>query len=110
MAGVIENLMSMPNAQRAEGDWQHVEVKQLKDILARQRDKLRAAVAEYRHHKCVHLAETDPIEKLYLGYEGIFMRDHLRDALRLYVMVNRDYHQAYRLYLDGMDGAARSAA
>lgn len=98
MANSIEDLMAKLAATKSQA-WQYLEVKQLSEILARHREKLRAAVREYRMHKRTHAAETDPIEKLYLGYEGMFQRDHLRDALRLYVMINHDYHEAYRAYM-----------
>lgn len=79
--------------------WQYLEIKQMAEILARHREKARLAVREYRMYKRTYGAENDAIEKLYLGYEGMFLRDHLRDSLRLYLMVNRDYHEAYRSYL-----------
>jgi len=80
--------------------YEYLEVKQLAEILARHRAKARLALKEYRDLKRASLSETDPIEKLYLGYEGMFLRDHLRDALRLYVMVNHDYHDAYTSYMN----------
>lgn len=83
-----------------QGGWQYLEVKQMSEILARHREKARLAVREYRILKQTILAESDPIEKLYLGYEGMFLRDHLRDALRLYVLVNRDFHEAYGSYME----------
>lgn len=79
--------------------WQYLEIKQMAEILARHREKARLAVREYRLYKRTYAAEHDAIEKLYLGYEGMFLRDHLRDTLRLYLMVNRDYHEAYRNYM-----------
>ena len=82
-----------------KGTWQFLEVKQMGDILARHREKARLAIREYRLLKNARIAETDPIEKVYLGYEGLFMRDHLRDTLRLYMMVNHDYHEAYEAYM-----------
>lgn len=82
--------------------WNYLEVKQMAEILARHREKTKLAVREYRQLKQALAAETDAIEKLYLGYEGMFVRDHLRDALRLYVMINRDYHEAYKAYMDGL--------
>ncbi len=72
------------------------EVSQLAEIQSRHRQKLKIAVRAYRHHKNRHAAECNELEKLYLGYEGMFMRDHLRDAVKLYLFVNRDYHAAKR--------------
>lgn len=82
--------------------WNYLEMKQMAEILARHRTKTKLAVREYRLLKQALAAETDAIEKLYLGYEGMFMRDHLRDALRLYVMINRDYHEALDTYMNGL--------
>ncbi|MCB1537958.1 MAG: hypothetical protein H6865_01165 [Rhodospirillales bacterium] len=82
--------------------WQYVEVKQMAEILTRHREKLRAAIRDYRTLSEKIAAESDATEKLYLGYEAIFARDHLRDALRLYVMVNHDYHEALEAYLAEM--------
>jgi hypothetical protein len=86
--------------ENRQHQWQYLEVKQLAEILARHREKLRLAIREYRLLKTTIAAETDAIEKLYLNYEGMFLRDHLRDALRLYVMINHDYHEAYAAYLE----------
>lgn len=87
--------------------WQYLEVKQMAEILDRHRAQLRQVVRQYRILKQTLTAETDPIEKLYLGYEGMFLRDHLRDALRLYVMVNHDFHDARRSYLAGLEKTIR---
>lgn len=99
----FKTMVANLKAMKAEG-WQYLEVKQLAEILARHREKLRLAVREYRMHKRTHAAEHDAIEKLYLGYEGMFLRDHLRDALRLYVMINHDYHEARKAYMDSLKG------
>ena len=90
----------MKTAQKPS--WQYLEIKQMAEILARHREKARLAVREYRLYKRTYAAEHDAIEKLYLGYEGMFLRDHLRDSLRLYLMVNRDYHEAYRSYMTAL--------
>lgn len=101
MTSTIEELVAKLKATRSEA-WQYLEVKQLAEILSRHREKLRLAVREYRLLKQTLAAETDAIEKLYLSYEGMFMRDHLRDTLRLYLIVNRDYHEAYESYFDAV--------
>jgi len=90
--------------------YEYLEVKQLAEILARHRAKARAAVDEYRLLKRAAAAETDPVEKLYLNYEGMFLRDHLRDALRLYVMINHDFHEAYQSYMDALKAENSSNA
>lgn len=103
----VIDLLAGVKAARAAGSgegWQYLEVKQLAEILVRQREKLRRAIRDYRAHKRVWAAQTDAVEKLYLGYEGMFMRDHLRDAIRLYVFVNRDYHEAWRGYMAALEG------
>jgi hypothetical protein len=97
----IDDLVNKLKATQ-KNDWQYLEVKQLAEILARYREKMRLAIREYRLLKQTLAAETDAIEKLYLGYEGMFMRDHLRDGLRLYVMINRDFHEAYRSYFEAL--------
>jgi len=96
---IFADLVTRLKATR-EGGWQYLEVKQMSEILARHREKTRFAVREYRILKDTIAAENDPIEKLYLGYELMFVRDHLRDALRLYVMVNHDFHEAYTAYME----------
>jgi hypothetical protein len=101
----ISNLVEKLKETRQDA-WQFFEVKQMGDILARHREKARMAIREYRLLKNTQKAETDPIEKLYLGYEGLFMRDHLRDALRLYVMVNHDFHDAYDAYMNEIKSPA----
>ncbi|MBU6234336.1 MAG: hypothetical protein KGQ41_00690 [Alphaproteobacteria bacterium] len=101
MKPALDTLMDRLQATRTEG-WQYLEVKQMAEILARHREKARMAVREYRMHKRTQMAEHDAIEKLYLGYEAMFLRDHVRDAVRLYILVNRDFHEAQRSYLEGL--------
>jgi|GEM_PF-1801680 len=100
-ARVIDDLVSKLDGLKRD-HYEYLDVKQLAEILARHRSKAREAMAEYRSLKKAAAAETDPVEKLYLNYEGMFLRDHLRDALRLYVMINHDFHAAYRSYMDGL--------
>lgn len=88
----------MPSLRKES--WQFLEVKQMGEILARHREKARLALREYRGLVNAQSAETDAIEKLYLGYESTFMRDHLRDTLRLYMTVSHDYHRAYDAYMN----------
>ncbi len=79
--------------------WQYLEVKQMGEILSRHREKMRAAMRDYRQLRTALKAEADAVEKLYLGYEGMFARDHLRDTFRLYRLVARDYHDAFDAYM-----------
>jgi len=73
----------------------YVEVETLAEILDRYRDKAREAVQQLRDWKRRYAAEANDIEKLYLSYEGMFLRDHVRDTLRLYRLVAHDFHDAY---------------
>ncbi len=80
---------------------QYFELKQMNDdILPRYRSRVRELINEYRNWKSRYSKENDQIEKLYQAYDGIFMRSQLSDALRIYEMANRDYHEMRRMYMD----------
>jgi len=97
----IEELVEKLKTQPRQA-FDYLEVKQLAEILSRHRAKARSAIKEYRDLKRAVSLESDPIERLYLNYEGMFLRDHLRDALRLYVMVNHDFHEAQGCYMKAL--------
>ncbi len=78
-----------------------LELKQMNDdILPRYRAVARRLIRQYRGWKVEYATETDGLERVYKAYEGIFLRQQLNDALRLYVTANRDYHEMRRMYLD----------
>lgn len=79
--------------------YDYLEVKQLAEILNRHRIKLRASITEYRTLKSALETQQDAVERLYLGYESLFMRDQLRDAWRLYRLVSIDFHVAFSTYM-----------
>lgn len=78
---------------------QYLEVKQMIDMLIRYRTKMKKVLAEYRDWKTAYEAETDEIEKVYTAYEGIYARRQFADCWKLYVTVNKDYHDMRRAYL-----------
>lgn len=80
-------------------DIQYFDMKQMGDVLARFRARVRALTTYYRGWQAGYLAETDDVEKVYAAYEGIFIRRQLRDSWTLYVTVNQDYHEMRREYL-----------
>ncbi len=79
---------------------QYFEMKQMIEIMFRYRERVRAFVVQYRAWKRDYDLETDMIEKVYKGYEGLFLRRQLKDVWQLYLMANRDYHDMYRTYMD----------
>lgn len=87
-------------------NYQFLEVKQLAEILVRYREKAREAVREMRSWKARVSVEKDDIEKLYLNYEGMFLKDHVRDTLRLYRMVSRDFYDVYGTYMGSIGKSA----
>lgn len=80
-------------------DVQYLEMKQMQDILCRYRGRVRHMIKVYRRWKKGYEFERDELEKVYLAYEGIFLRQQLHDAWQLYVTVNRDYHEMRDTYL-----------
>lgn len=86
-------------ARIEEREVQYLEVKQMIDMLYKYRGKMRAMLDMYREWKAQNEATTDEIEKVYIAYEGIFIRKQFEDAWKLYVMVNNDYHEMRRAYL-----------
>ena len=80
-------------------DIQYLEMKQMAEIQARFRNRVRVMIHHYRRWKADYEREVDPIEKVYRAYEGIFVRRQLADVWSLYVTVNRDYHEMRRVYL-----------
>ena len=82
---------------------QYLEMKQMLEILFRFRERARAMLVHYRVWKNAYEAEKDEIERVYKGYEGIFLRQQLRDSWKLYLTVNRDYHEMYRTYMEQIE-------
>jgi hypothetical protein len=82
---------------------QYLEMKQMQEILFRFRERARAMVVHYRMWQKAYNVEKDEIERVYKGYEGVFIRQQLRDAWRLYLTVNRDYHDLYRTYMEQIE-------
>jgi len=82
---------------------QYFELKQMNDcILPRYRSRVRELINEYRQWKEQYSKEDDQIEKVYKAYDGIFLRNQLKDALRMYEMANKDYHEMQRMYFEGL--------
>jgi hypothetical protein len=80
---------------------QYFELKQMNDsILPRYRSRVRELVNSYREWKEQYCSEEDQIEKVYKAYDGIFLRNQLKDALRMYEMANKDYHEMQRMYFE----------
>ena len=77
----------------------YLEMKQMAEVLARFRNRVRVMVHHYRRWKADYEREHDRIEKVYRAYEGIFVRRQLADVWQLYMTVNRDYHELRRVYL-----------
>ena len=80
----------------------YFDLKQIADLMAGYRAKGRHLLKAYRLWKAEYAASEDRIEKIYKGYEGIFLRRQLADAIRLYVTVNQDYHELKRSYLENL--------
>lgn len=78
---------------------QYLEMKQMYEILARYRGRVRNMIQFYRQWKAGYDREQDELEKVYLAYEGVFIRKQLHDAWQLYVTVNKDYHDMRHTYL-----------
>jgi hypothetical protein len=77
----------------------YLEMKQMAEIMARYRNRVRVMIHHYRRWKADYEREEDRIEKVYRAYEGIFVRRQLADVWQLYLTVNRDYHELLRVYL-----------
>lgn len=80
-------------------DISYLEMKQMAEVMARFRNRVRVMIHHYRRWKADYEREHDRIEKVYRAYEGIFVRRQLADVWQLYMTVNRDYHQLRRVYL-----------
>ncbi|HEY0902222.1 MAG TPA: hypothetical protein VGD95_08870 [Micavibrio sp.] len=84
----------------AEGrDISYLDMKQMAEITARYRNRVRVIIHHYRRWKADYQREQDRVEKVYRAYEGIFVRRQLADVWQLYLTVNRDYHALRRVYL-----------
>lgn len=101
-AAFVQDIRDRLSACQAR-EVQYLEMKQMQDVLFRFRERARAMVVHYRVWKRVYDGEKDQIERVYKAYEGIFLRQQLRDAWKLYLTVNRDYHEIYRTYMGQID-------
>lgn len=77
----------------------YFDMKQMAEIMARYRNRVRVMIHHYRRWKADYEREADRVEKVYRAYEGIFVRRQLADVWQLYLTVNRDYHELRRVYL-----------
>ena len=77
----------------------YLEMKQMAEVMARFRNRVRVMIHHYRRWKADYEREHDRVEKVYRAYEGIFVRRQLADVWQLYLTVNRDYHELRRVYL-----------
>ena len=77
----------------------YLEMKQMAEIMARFRNRVRVMIHHYRRWKADYERENDRLEKVYRAYEGIFVRRQLADVWQLYLTVNSDYHELRRVYL-----------
>ena len=75
------------------------EIQQMEEILFRFRERARAMIMHYRVWQNTFRVEKDEVERVYKSYEGMFLRQQLRDAWNLYLTVNRDLHELRRDYL-----------
>lgn len=75
------------------------DLRQMEDVQARYRARLKAMLAHYRRWQAGYERERDAIERTYAAYEGIFLRRQIQDSWTLYVTVNRDYHAMLRVFL-----------
>lgn len=94
----VQSVRDSINASEAR-DIQYLEMKQMQDILSRYRGRVKNMVRFYRQWKIGYEREPDELEKVYLAYEGIFLRQQLHDSWQLYVTVNKDYHEMRTTYL-----------
>jgi|GEM_PF-2642783 len=97
--GMLKGMNALDHMLASEGrSVNEDDLAQMQDILIRFRQRLRHALALYRHWQA-DADELAPIEVAYRPYEGLFIRRQLQDAWQMYMTVNKDYHTLRRYYL-----------
>lgn len=78
---------------------QFFDLKQMAEIQARYRNRVRILAAKYRAWRTEHEGIHDVLDKVYSSYDGIFLRRQLADAYQMYRIINKDFHELQDMYL-----------
>lgn len=78
-------------------DTQLLDIKELNDLAAEYRGRLRDLLASYRGAQ--GKAQGDNVWQVYLSYEAIFIRRQITDLWRVYRIVMTDSHEMTADYL-----------
>lgn len=84
-------------ARLARRDSQFLEIKELNDLAAEYRGRLRDLLASYRDAR--GNAQGDHVRQVYVSYEAIFIRRQIADLWRVYRIVMADSHEMTADYL-----------
>lgn len=98
----IQSIIDNMNVCKSS-DPEYLELKQMIDILGKYRSRARNTLHQYRTWKKFHSDQKDEIESVYSSYEGLFLKEQLNDAMRMYVLVNNDYHEMLKTYIQHLE-------
>lgn len=84
-------------ARLAKRDIQFLEIKELNDLAAEYRGRLRDLLASYRRAR--GNAQDDHVRQVYVSYEAIFIRRQIADLWQVYRIVMADSHEMTADYL-----------
>jgi len=84
-------------ARLNQRDIQFLEIKELNDLAAEYRDRLRSLLASYRS-ACLDI-RSNAVRQVYVSYEAIFIRRQIADLWQVYRIVVADSHEMTADYL-----------
>ena len=97
---VRQEIQPLENVVKASGTLQIFELKQMADMEAIYKQQCLKALCGYKKWRRSYDQETDIIEILYGNLEGIMLRRHAEDCVRLYWTVRNDFRRLFHAYLE----------
>lgn len=88
------------HARLLRGKPQYIELKQLADLEAEFRRHCRMTIHSYRRWKQAYGQEGDLVASHYRGLEGALLKRQARNAVRLYLIVRKDFRCGFRNYIE----------
>lgn len=80
-------------------DIQLLEIKELNDLLAEYRARIRTLVRSYRNIR--DKDDKSSLRQLYASHEGVLMRRQIADLWEVYRIITADVHEMTGSYLQG---------
>lgn len=75
---------------------QIIDIKEIEAVLKTYKNKCLQAIHAYKHWKKEYSQQTETVEILYGGIEGIMLRRQAEDAVKLYWVMRQDIYSSLK--------------